>query len=241
MSAVRGLVDYCASVRRLVPAYRSQAHSSIRAAKRRCGRPKRKEHYRKPGLSRGHPCNLSVASASSPAPATLIHTLLHPAAPGPHACTRTSCTLHHATQRRLSNRGPMSLPSTPPKILACIYTSTESSTVPQYSTPSGDTLSGHGPWTVNRAWPSPPLTVEGQSRSPLACPSSVSAMGDSLVGPRLDATSWLSSHPPTVGCDDHRPLRGAGAAPSRWNSAHQLLSSLLMFPPSLPTLNTRVL
>lgn len=59
-------------------------------------------------------------------------------------------------------------------------TSTESSTVPHY-----DCMPqyGYSAWTWDRAWPSPPLTVEGQSRSPLPCPSSVSAMTIPLSDP----------------------------------------------------------
>lgn len=166
-------------------------------------------------------------SASAPAPATLFRTLLHPAAPGPHACTRTFCTLHHAaapctlhlaTQRRPSNRGPMSLPSTPPKILACIYTSTEPSTVPQYSTvrPVGILCldMGLGPWTEpGRVRPSPlrdnhDLPWPALHRSlPWAIPWSDPDQAQHHGHP----ASHPSSHPSsTVGCDDHRPLRGAG-------------------------------
>lgn len=85
----------------LVPTYRSLAHLFHPDSQTQGGRPKRKEHYRKPGLSRGHPCNLLVPSAS--APATLLP---HPAAP---CCTCTwpsrlhshllqpaPCTLHPA-------------------------------------------------------------------------------------------------------------------------------------------------
>lgn len=77
---------------------------------------------------------LSPLPLHLPHPSTTCCSLLHPAAPWPSRLQSqflhpAPCT-HLATQRRLSNRGPMFLPSTLPKILACIYTSPEPSTVP---------------------------------------------------------------------------------------------------------------
>lgn len=129
-SAVRGAVDYCASVRAL-HLYRCTVPwltYSIRTAKRRVV-----DQSGRNIIASRDSREVILATCLSPLRLHLPHffrTLLHLAAPapGPRACTRTfcslppaHCTLHLATQRRLSNRGPMSLPSTLPKILACIY------------------------------------------------------------------------------------------------------------------------
>lgn len=169
-SAVRGTVDHRASVRAspLYPRTVPWLHLSIRTARRRCGRPKRKEHYRKPGLSRGHPCDLLVPpsalctchTSSAPCP-------LHPAAPGPRACTRNSCTLQSAPTLATLH---LVHPASPFRIAApCpsrrhyprswhASTSTESGNSARYRTttvcPSTDTLPGHGT-EPGRARPSP--------------------------------------------------------------------------------------
>ncbi|KAG6356954.1 hypothetical protein INS49_014829 [Diaporthe citri] len=129
----------------------------------------------------------------------------------------------------------MSLPSTLPKILACIY---------KYGVQHGTALQqyaqyGCSVWTWDRAWPSPPLTVEGQSRSPLAYPSSVSAMTIPLSDPDQarhhgQPASQPSIHPSTVDCNDHTPLCGAGH-PDAGIQPTNCHPAWCMLPPSLPS------
>lgn len=221
-SAVRGTVDYRASVRAspLYPRTVPWLHLSIRTARRRCGRPKRKEHYRKAGtLARS-----SLRPACPPLRALHLPHFFRtlPAAP---CCTWPSRLhsqfLHPAVCTHPGHPAPCN-PASPFRIAApCpsrrhyprswhASTSTESSTVPHY-----DCMPqyGYSAWTWDRAWPSPPLTVEGQSRSPLPCPSSVSAMTIPLSDPdQAQHRGRPASHPsihPSIDSVPRRPPTSA--------------------------------
>lgn len=203
---------------RTVPKAR-QAHSSIRAARRRCARPKRKEHYRKPGLSRGHPCSLFVPSPSAPATpfltllqaacCTLQHLALAPALAPP-----TPCTLHPAPAPTLQPNAAFRIAAPCPSRRH--YPRSWHASTLQVRTPARYRSTarpvwrlcldmGPGPWTEpGRARPSPL-----RDNHDLPCLSAM--LIDFPVRPRPGATSWPPSHrPSTVDCDDHPPLGGAG-------------------------------
>lgn len=188
-----------------------QTEIQTETAKRRCGRPKRKEHYRRPGLLRGHPCILTVLfHLHFAAPCCTCLDLLHLAL-APALAHSAPCTLHpapcplHLHPATCNPTQPFeSRPHVPPvnclpRYLRSWHASLHMPTYPstfvhtpihpylQYSTvraerPLGLDM-GMGMAMDRRAWPSPPLTVEGQSRSPLPCPSSVSAMAISMSDP----------------------------------------------------------
>lgn len=220
----------------LVPAYRSHAHSSIRTAKQRCGRPKRKGHYRTPGLSRGNPCILFVLLCLCTCHTLPLPALLQLSAPVAPCSTyqvalapalRTSHSLHLHPAPCNPTPPTESRPHVPP-----VDTTQDPGMHLQVRSPARyrttDTvrplwilcrldmgLVRPMPWTEpGRARPSPL-----RDNHDLPCPD-LPFIGlchcDSPVGPRTSRKHHgqpaihPSIHPSTVHCDGHPPLRGAG-------------------------------